>query len=134
MGENDTQCFQLETWFLSLLRHYAPAGATGGEGSSWWLLLAPISMLLRWVGHLRPLTAVRRGFAVVGGAAALAAMVASSSGTLTTALGNLRGGGGAAMWLAPVAFLLTFLCYLAPAALLPGRVLAGGGFYTIHVV
>lgn len=109
-----------------------PAGATGGEGASWWLLLAPAFMLLRWLGHgLSFLVPVRRVVAVLGGVLALGALLMSASGALTQALSGLRDGGAAAYALAPVAFALTYFFYLAPAALLPGaiaRAWRGEGF------
>ena len=101
----------------------APAGATGGEGASWWLLLAPFFMLARFsCAKIGFLTQPRRWFAVVGGAAALAALLMSASGTLTQALGGLRGGGYVGYVLAPVTFALVYAFYLAPAALLPGAI------------
>ena len=101
----------------------APAGATGGEGASWWLLLAPFFMLARFsCAKIGFLTQPRRWFAVVGGAAALAALLMSASGTLTQALGGLRGGGYLGYVLAPVTFALVYVFYLAPAALLPGAI------------
>ena len=101
----------------------APAGATGGEGASWWLLLAPFFMLARFsCAKIGFLTQPRRWFAVVGGAAALAALLMSASGTLTQALGGLRGGGVLGYVLAPVTFALVYVFYLAPAALLPGAI------------
>ena len=100
-----------------------PAGWTGGQDASWWLLLAPVFMLLRWIGHAVPfLTPVRRVLTVVGGLLSLAALLLSASGTLTQALSSLRGGGAVAYALAPVAFIFTYFGYLAPASLLPGAV------------
>ena len=101
-----------------------PAGAVGGEGASWWLLLAPAFMLFRFVGHrfdaMRP---ARRVVAVVGGCVALAGLCFSASGALTQAIGSLRAAPPLlAVALAPVAFGLTYAFYLAPAALLPGAV------------
>ena len=101
-----------------------PAGAVGGDGASWWLLLPPAFMLFRFVGHrfdaMRP---VRRAVAVVGGCVALAGLCFSASGALTQAIGSLRAAPPAlAVVLAPVAFGLTYAFYLAPAALLPGAV------------
>ena len=46
----------LGTWSYALL---CPAGAVGGEGASWWLLLPPAFMLFRFVGHR--FDACRRG-------------------------------------------------------------------------
>ena len=100
-----------------------PAGWTGGQDASWWLLLAPVFMLLRWIGHaVSFLTPVRRVLTVVGGLLSLAALLLSASGTLTQALSSLRGGGAVAYALAPVAFIFTYFGYLAPASLLPGAV------------
>ena len=101
-----------------------PAGAVGGDGASWWLLLPPAFMLFRFVGHrfdaMRP---VRRVVAVVGGCVALAGLCFSASGALTQAIGSLRAAPPAlAVVLAPVAFGLTYAFYMAPAALLPGAV------------
>ena len=125
----------LSTLRLDIHLGYAillPAGAAGGDGASWWLLLAPLFMSLRWVGHnFAMMTQVRRGVAVGGGMLALGALLMSASGTLTQALSGLRGGGGFAYALAPVAFILTYFGYLAPASLLPGaiaRAWRGEGF------
>ena len=73
----------------------------------------------------------KRVVCVVGGAACLAALLANASATLKLALAGLEGGGWVAYALAPLAFLATFLFYLAPAALLPGaisRAWRGEGF------
>ena len=64
----------------------------------------------------------KRVVCVVGGAACLAALLANASATLKLALAGLEGGGWVAYALAPLAFLATFLFYLAPAALLPGAI------------
>ena len=73
----------------------------------------------------------KRVVCVVGGAACLAALLANASATLKLALAGLECGGWVAYALAPLAFLATFLFYLAPAALLPGaisRAWRGEGF------
>jgi len=100
-----------------------PAGAVGGEGASWWLLLPPIVMALRFAGErLAFMKQPRRILAVVGGALALAAVTLSASASLTQALASLRAGGAVGVALAPAAFAATFAFYLAPAALLPGAI------------
>ena len=101
-----------------------PAGAVGGEGASWWLLLPPIVMALRFAGErLAFMKQPRRILAVVGGALALAAVTLSASASLTQALASLRAGGAVGVALAPAAFAATFAFYLAPAALLPGAIM-----------
>jgi len=100
-----------------------PAGAVGGEGASWWLLLAPFVMFCRFVGErFAFFKTPRRVLAVVGGAVALAAVTFSASASLTQALASLRAGGAVGVALAPFAFAATFAFYLAPAALLPGAI------------
>ena len=100
-----------------------PAGAVGGEGASWWLLLAPFVMFCRFVGErFAFFKTPRRVLAVVGGAVALAAVTFSASASLTQALASLRAGGAVGVALAPFAFAATFFFYLAPAALLPGAI------------
>ena len=100
-----------------------PAGAVGGEGASWWLLLAPAVMFCRFVGErFAFFKTPRRVLAVVGGALALAAVTFSASASLTQALASLRAGGAVGVALAPFAFAATFAFYLAPAALLPGAI------------
>ena len=101
-----------------------PAGAVGGEGASWWLLLPPVVMALRFAGErLAFMKQPRRILAVVGGALALAAVTLSASASLTQALASLRAGGAVGVALAPAAFAATFAFYLAPAALLPGAIM-----------
>ena len=100
-----------------------PAGAVGGDGASWWLLLAPVVMSLRFVGEkvsfLKP---VRRVLAVVGGVVALGSVLFSASASLTQALTSARGGGWVGWVLSPIALAVTYFVYLAPAALLPGAI------------
>ena len=100
-----------------------PAGAVGGEGASWWLLLAPVVMALRFVGErFAFMKQPRRVLAVLGGALALAAVTFSASASLTQALASARAGGAVGLALAPFAFAATFAFYLAPASLLPGAI------------
>ena len=100
-----------------------PAGAVGGDGASWWLLLAPVVMALRFVGErFGVLKFLRRVLAVVGGVVALGAVLFSASASLTQALGSARAGGAVALLLSPIAFAVTFAFYLAPASLLPAAI------------
>ena len=89
-----------------------PAGAVGGDGASWWLLLAPVVMSLRFVGEkvsfLKP---VRRVLAVVGGVVALGSVLFSASASLTHALTSARGGGWVGWVLSPIALAVTYFVY-----------------------
>ena len=98
-----------------------PAGAYGGEGSSWWVMTAPILMALRWLGGRRGkiFKTARRACVVVFGVVGLATLLLSTSTTLTKALGALRGGGAVGFILGPFAMAMAYVFYVAPACLLP---------------
>ena len=110
-----------------------PAGAVGGEGASWWLLLAPAFMLARFATRALPFGAsLRRVAQGLGSVAALCGLLFSASGALTQAIASARVGGVIhAVVFAPVAFAATYLLFLAPASLLPSAALRawrGEGF------
>ena len=142
-----------------------PAGISGGEHSSYWLVLAPAFMLYRFLCREERVTSsakedfnatttkrqllfsssssspffaflspVGRGWSalalilrrahkyakIVLASLALALLVASGSATLHQSLTALSGGGMALrVLLSPFAIGVAFLCYFAPAALLP---------------
>ena len=101
-----------------------PAGAYGGDGSSWWVMTAPALMAARWVGARRNRACrfLRRACVVVFGVAGLATLLMSASTTLVKALGALRGGGAIGLVLGPFAAAMAYVFYLAPACLLPRAV------------
>jgi len=101
-----------------------PAGAYGGDGSSWWVMTAPALMAARWVGARRNRACrfIRRACVVVFGVAGLATLLMSASTTLVKALGALRGGGAIGLVLGPFAAAMAYVFYLAPACLLPRAV------------
>jgi len=101
-----------------------PAGAYGGEGSSWWLLTAPVVMALRWLGARKGkiFRTARRVTVVVFGVAALATLLMSASTTLVKALAALRGGGAVGFVLGPLAIATSYVFYIAPACLLPNAI------------
>lgn len=98
-----------------------PAGAYGGEGSSWWVMTAPIMMLARWIGGRRGkvFKRVKRVAVVMFGVVGLATLLMSASTTLVKALGALRGGGALGLALGPFAMCMSYVFYLAPASLIP---------------
>ena len=102
-----------------------PAGAYGGEGSSWWLLTAPTVMALRWLGARKGkfFRTARRVSVVVFGVAGLATLLMSASTTLVKALAALRGGGAVGLVLGPLAIATSYVFYIAPACLLPNAIL-----------
>lgn len=98
-----------------------PAGAYGGDGSSWWVMTAPALMAARCVGARRNRACrfLRRACVVVFGVAGLVTLLMSASTTLVKALGALRGGGAIGLVLGPFAMAMSYVFYLAPACLLP---------------
>ena len=102
-----------------------PAGALGGEGSSFWLLLCPLLYAVRWIGGHKGkvIRMVRRATVVIFGALALATLLTSASTTLMKAIGALRGGGLIGFVLAPAAMLMAYGFYIAPATLLPRAII-----------
>jgi len=98
-----------------------PAGAYGGEGSSWWVMTAPIMMLARWIGGRRGkiFKRAKRVAVVTFGVVGLATLLMSASTTLVKALGALRGGGALGLALGPFAMCMSYVFYLAPASLIP---------------
>ena len=98
-----------------------PAGAYGGEGSSWWVMTAPIMMLARWIGGRRGkiFKRAKRVAVVMFGVVGLATLLMSASTTLVKALGALRGGGALGLALGPFAMCMSYVFYLAPASLIP---------------
>ena len=98
-----------------------PAGAYGGDGSSWWVMTAPALMAARWAGARRNRACrfLRRACVVVFGLAGLVTLLMSASTTLVKALGALRGGGAIGLVLGPFAMAMSYVFYLAPACLLP---------------
>lgn len=98
-----------------------PAGAYGGEGSSWWVMTAPVMMLARWIGGRRGkiFKRVKRVAVVTFGVVGLATLLMSASTTLVKALGALRGGGALGLALGPFAMCMSYVFYLAPASLIP---------------
>ena len=98
-----------------------PAGAYGGEGSSWWVMTAPALMALRWLGGRKGkfFKMARRVSAVVFGVLGTAMLLISASTTIVKALTALKGGGSVGIVLAPFAVVTSYVLYLAPACLLP---------------
>jgi len=102
-----------------------PAGAMGGEGASFWLLLCPAIIFARWFASRRWVVAklVARAATVVGGALALATLGASAWTTLAKSIAALRGGGLVGIALGSAAMAMVYVMYVAPASLLPRAII-----------